>query len=281
MEELRRQGKAPKRGRWLLIGLILALLLASGVLWYRANLLTILEERFQEGLAHRQRGDYRQAVNVLSQLFAEHPEFARAPAALYQVAEIQDLYLARYDDALLAYLLLERDYPNADEVAPAQQQVAILYKYRLNDCSQAIVAYQKILDRTDGESAQLQYEIADCYFRLNNFEQARIEFEGLLKNHPESELAAEVQFRIAVTYALEGKLADAADGYRQVMERWAESPYTLEASFGLAAVYEEQEKLLEALKLLEGLAGRYPNPEILERKTTQVRKRISKKKNAI
>lgn len=281
MEELRRQGKAPKPGRWLLCGIVLVLLLASGAFWYRANLQSILEERYQKGLSHRQAAAYEQAVDVFMQLFADHPEFERVPAALYHVAEIQDLYLERYNDALLTYLLLERDYPNAEEVPAAQQQVAVLYKYRLNDCSQAIVAYQKVLDRTDQEYDQLQYEIADCYFRLNNFEQARIEFESLLKSHPESERAAEVQFRIAVTYALEGKLPDAADAYRQVLEGWPESAYALEARFGLATVLEEQEKLLEALSLLEELAGHYPNPEILERKTAQVRERINKKKKAI
>ena len=65
------------------------------------------------------------------------------------------------------------------------------------------------------------------------------------------------------------------------MERWSESPYALEASFGLATVLEEQEELLEALKILESLAGIYPKQDILERKTAQVRERIEKKKKAI
>jgi TolA-binding protein len=86
---------------------------------------------------------------------------------------------------------------------------------------------------------------------------------------------------MAVTYALEGKLAEAAGAYRLVIERWVDSPYALEASFGLATVLEEQEKLLEALKILEDLAGLYPKQDILERKTEQVRERIQKKKKAI
>jgi hypothetical protein len=65
------------------------------------------------------------------------------------------------------------------------------------------------------------------------------------------------------------------------MERWKESPYALEAGFGLATVLEEQEKLVEALNILEGLAGIYPKQDILERKTAQVRERIEKKKKAI
>lgn len=281
MEELERQGKAPKTRLWISLGLALVVLVVAGGFWYQANLQTRLEETFQKGLALRQAGKYVEAVELFVKLHDKHPSFVRVPQALYQAAEIEDLFLARYSDALLTYLLLERDYPDAAEVPPARQQVAVLYKYRLNDCGQAIAVYQKVLDQPGQQKDQPQYEVADCYFRLNNFEQARIEFESLLKNYPESPLVAEVQYRIAMTYALEDKLPEAASTYRLVMEGWADSPYALEARFGLATVLEEQEELVEALKILEELADVYPKKDILERKTAQVRARIEKKKKAI
>jgi len=281
LEELKRQGKAPKQRLWILLGLIMVALAAAGAYWYQANLQTRLEERFQQGLALRQETRYSEAVEMFKELQTEQPSFVQIPQALFQIAEIQDLYLGRYSDALLTYLMLERDYPDAPEVFAARKQVAVLYKYRLNDCGQAIAVYQKVLDDADGNSDQLQYEVADCYFRLNNFAQARIEFESLLKNDPQSELFAEVQYRIAMTYALEGKLPEAAGAYRVVIERWSESPYAVEANFGLATVLEEQEELVEALKILEELKGIYPKEDILARKTEQVRERIEKKKKAI
>jgi len=281
LEELKRQGKAPKQRLWILLGLIMVTLVAAGAYWYQANLQTRLEERFQKGLAFRQETSYSEAVEMFKELHAEQPSFVRIPQALFQVAEIQDLYLGRYSDALLTYLMLERDYPDAPEVFAARKQVAVLYKYRLNDCGQAIAVYQKVLDDADSNSDQLQYEVADCYFRLNNFAQARIEFESLLKIDPQSDLFAEVQYRIAMTYALEGKLPEAAGAYRVVIERWSESSYAVEASFGLATVLEEQEELVEALKILEELKGVYPKEDILTRKTEQVRERIEKKKKAI
>jgi len=281
MEELKRQGKAPKTRLWVALGLIFVLLVAAIGFWYYVNLQTRLEETFQNGLALRQAEKYVEAVDLFEKLHDEYPDFERVPQSLFQAAEIQDLYLGRYSDALLTYLVLERDFPEAAEVVQARKQVAVLYKYRLNDCGQAIAVYQKVLDQPDPGNDQLQYEVADCYFRLNNFDQARIEFDSLLKNYPQSILVAEVQYRIAMTYALEGKLPEAAGAYRLVVERWSESPYALEASFGLATVLEEQEELLEALKILESLAGIYPNQDILERKTAQVRERIEKKKKAI
>jgi TolA-binding protein len=281
LEELKRQGKAPKQRLWIFLGLIMVALVAAGAYWYQANLQTRLEERFQQGLTLRQETRYSEAVEMFKELHTEQPSFVRIPQALFQIAEIKDLYLGRYSDALLTYLMLERDYPDAPEVFAARKQVAVLYKYRLNDCGQAIAVYQKVLDDADGNSDQLQYEVADCYFRLNNFAQARIEFESLLKNDPQSDLFAEVQYRIAMTYALEGKLPEAAGAYRVVIERWSESSYAVEASFGLATVLEEQEELVEALKILEELKGLYPKEDILTRKTEQVRERIEKKKKAI
>jgi TolA-binding protein len=102
-----------------------------------------------------------------------------------------------------------------------------------------------------------------------------------VKNFPDSTLIAEVRYRIAITYTLEGLLPEAAGAYRLVLKDWAESPYALEARFSLATVLEEQEELLEALKILEDLVGVYPNEDVLERKTVQVRERIEKKKKAI
>jgi TolA-binding protein len=281
MEELRRQGKAPRRRRWAVLFVVALLLTGAGGYWYQASLQLRLEERYQEGLKLRQAGRYEAAVELFGALQEDYPDFARAPQALFQAAEIEDLYLEQTSDAVLTYLMVERDYADAPEVDAARRQVAALYKYRLDDCGQAIAVYQKLLEQPGRGNDRLQYEVADCYFRLNNFEQARIEFDSLLKNYPKSELSAEVEYRIAVTYALDGKLPEAAGAYRLVIENWGDSAYAVEARFGLATVLEEQEELVEALNLLEGLEGVYPKQDILERKIQQVRERIDKKKKAI
>ncbi len=281
MEELTRQGKASDKRLWVVLSLVVVMLAVAGWVLYQRDQKARTDDAFQEGLTLREAGKYNAAAKVFLKLHHDHPAYAQSPQALYQAAEIQALYLGHYSDAVLNYLLLERDYPEVAEVEQARRQVANLYKYRLNDCGQAIAVYQKVLDEPASDRDQLQYEIADCYFRLNNFEQARIEFESLLKNFPDSGLLAEVEYRIAVTYALEGKLPEAAGAYRLVMERWQGSPYALESGFGLATVLEEEEKLVEALKILEGLAGIYPKQDILERKMAQVRERIEKKKKAI
>lgn len=280
-EELARKGRRPSYQRWLLPALFLVGMVGAGWFWYHVNRPMIQENRYQAALALKAAGQYDQALAELEGLRQDAPGFVRAPQVLYEAADLLELYLGRHEDALLTWLLLQRDHPDSARQLGVRQRVADLYKYRLNNCEQAIAVYQQVLDETGESGARWQYEVADCYFRLNNFEQARIEFEGLQKKYPESDLLPEVRYRVAVTYALEGLLPEAVASYRLVAETWPESPYALEARFGLAAALEEQERLLEALDVLESLVDQYPNRESLVLRIEQVKDRIDRKKRAI
>lgn len=279
-EELRRQGSTRKKTVLIVAGLLLVVLLAGAGYWYRINQAGLLQDRFQEGLALQQAGQYPEALELFQDLYENQPGFEHAAEAVFQAGEILNLYQANHQEALLCYLLLERDYPASSRVPAARYRAATIYKYHLADHVQAISTYQRVLDRTTDDADQVQYEIADSYFRLNNFEQARIEFETLVESFPQSPLLPEVQFRIAVTYALDGQLPEAAGAYERVTEKWPASPYAAEAQFGLAGVLEEQEELQRALEILEGLQD-YSNPAVLQQKIEKVRSRIAKKKKAI
>ena len=275
-EELRRRGRKPRHHRWLWIAALALAILLGGVAWYLVNLDEILEKRYQKGLALRDAGQHAAAAELFGELQADHPGCARAPEALLQAAELLHINLGRYQEALVGYLTVERDYASTREAARARRQVAELYKYRLGDQLQAIAAYQRLIDAGAEERDRLHYEIADSYFRLNNFEQSRIEFESLLADYPASALLPEVQFRVAMVKVLEGDLDGAMNAYREVALRWPQSPYAVEAQFGLAGVLEERERLREALAVLEELKGRYPNPEALAQRITHLEGRIAK-----
>ncbi len=282
MEELRHRRKRSRSRRWLLIGI--ALLLGAAVAgggYYLYNLEAILEGDFARAEQLLEQGNHEEAERLFEKLYRHHPDFYLAERALFQSGEIRNLYLKKYHEALLAYLLVEKDYPDSPLAKKSLQQVADIYKHRLRDYPRAIIAYQKLLDNGVEAGDQVQYEVADSYFRLNNFEQARIEFESLLKSYPESGLSAEAQYRVAVATSLEGDLKKAAEAFRLVNEKWPDSSYAVEARFGLAGVLEEREELKASLEILQGLRGVYPSPEVLEKRITQVEERIKKKQKAI
>lgn len=263
----------------LALGAALVLVIAAAGL-YHWNFNRIPQRQFDRGEVLLQQGEYNRAYSKFRHLYEHHPRFKFAPQALLLAGEILQFNLNQDREALLAYLLVERDYPGHEVERKAQRRAADIYKYRLGEYDRALTSYQKLLDGGSDDGENLQYEIADTYFRQNNFEQARIEFESLLKNYPQCERIAEVLFRIASASALEGALEEAAFVYQRVAEEYPDSPFYLEALYGLAVVKEERGELQAALTLLQQLQGRYREPDVLENRIKQVRQRINKKRKA-
>jgi TolA-binding protein len=255
-------------------------LVIAAVGLYHWNFNRIPQRQFDRGEALLLRGEYSRAYSKFRHLYEYHPQFKYAPQALLLAGEILQFNLNQDREALLAYLLVERDYPGHEVERKATRRAADIYKYRLGEYDRALTSYQKLLDGGNDDGEGLQYEIADTYFKQNNFEQARIEFESLLKSYPQSERIAEVLFRIASASALEGALEEASFVYQRVAEEYPDSPFFLEALYGLAVVKEERGELQAALTLLQDLKGRYRDSQVLENRIKQVRKRINKKRKA-
>jgi TolA-binding protein len=265
----------------MLAGVFLVLLLScAGFLYYR-NLDAILQRQFARAEELLERGEYSRAYSKFRGIYEGHPRFRRSADALFLAGEILQFHLHRDQEALLAYLLVERDYPGRSVSYQARRRAAEIYKYRLKDYDRALMMYQKLLENSITDGARIQHEIADTYFRQNNIEQARIEMESLLKNFPGSPLVPEALFRIAAIFALEGSLQDAEFIYRKLIEEHPGSPFTLEARFGLVSVLERKGELRAALNNLETLRGEYPKPGVIDRKIRQIKERIRKKKKAI
>jgi TolA-binding protein len=279
-EELSYRRRKTSR-RLLLAGLALVLLLGAGAGWYAVNQERFAERRFALAQALLVEKDYAAAARQFHQLARLYPHASRADEALFHLGELQHLYLGDDQRALLAFLQLEKSYPESPLSLAAQRQAADLYMDRLQDYGRAVVAYQKLLDQGVADGDQVQYRIGEAYFRLNNFEQARIEWDQLLAMFPASSLGAEAGYRSAVSLTLQGDFEQARTRFEKVFTTWPGHLYALEARFGLAAVFEEQGQLIDALDMLEKLRGVYPKPEVLEQRIAQVRERMEKKQKAI
>ncbi|APG28198.1 hypothetical protein A7E78_10270 [Syntrophotalea acetylenivorans] len=280
LEEKKRRNKNKGRFQLLLALSTAMVLISAAIALYHWNFNRIPQRQFDRGQALLLRGEYSRAYSKFRHLYEHHPQFRSAPQALLLAGEILQFNLNQDREALLAYLLVERDYPGHEVERKAQRRAADIYKYRLGEYDRALTSYQKLLDGGSDGGEGLQYEIADTYFRQNNFEQARIEFESLLKNYPQCERIAEVLFRIASASALEGALEEAAFVYQRVVEEYPDSPFYPEALYGLAVVKEERGELQAALTLLKELQGSYREADVLENRIKQVRKRIKKKRKA-
>ena len=164
-------------------------------------------------------------------------------------------------------------------VSKAQETAAHIIKYSLRDYSRAIGFYQRLLDQPAGELDKYLYEIADCYFRLDNYSQARIELETLLEERPESSLLPYVLYRKGGLLLLENRLDAARADWQRLIDEFPDSSYSVQARFNFASLLEEDDRLQQALKLYQQLED-YPRPALLEEKIEHLKKRIAAKKKA-
>lgn len=277
-EELKRRRQKSTFWRLLVPGVLLGVILVFGsLIFYMVRLDDLLEEDYVQGEVLLNQGKYQGALDNFHAIYKRHKTFHLAPQALYQSGEIQDLYLKRYSEALLAYLSLQKEFPDEHElVRKAQARIADIYKNRQRDYSRALVEYGKLLELGADNPDRVQYEIADAYFRLEQYPQASVAFERLTTEYPQSPLLAEARYRLGTVYSLLGNNSMAITAFRDVATRWPESPYALEAQFSLVTVLEEKDELRQAFTLLQSLQGRYANAEALNQKLSQLKNRMSK-----
>ncbi len=204
-----------------------------------------------------------------------------APKARLLIGDIQDLELDQPQEAVLTYLTLVRDFPRTPQAETALRRAANLYLNRLGDPAQALPLLQRLADAGVADADAVRYQIADSYFTLRNYEQARIEFETLLKLFPDTRYAAEASYRIGVCLVLENRHQQAERQFRMTANRWPEDTFGLEALFALSGLYERRDELLRARKLLRELRDRYPKRDLLERRLKQIEDRMRRKKKAI
>ncbi|MDY0261725.1 tetratricopeptide repeat protein [Syntrophotalea acetylenica] len=235
--------------------------------------------RRAEKLVEKQR--YQRAISQLRSLHEHYPRTAAGAKALLLAGDIMLLHLHREQEALLAFLLVERDYPETPWCDAARRQVADIYKYHLKDYGRALVSYQKMLDSQMPQTDHIQYEIADTYFRMNNFEQARIEFEILLADYPQSKLVPQSLYQIGSSFFLEGKTDESEQVLNRLCREYPQNSFALEGFFTLAQVHEERGDLHKALQILEKLKGRYARKAILDQRSMHIRQRLKKKNKAI
>ncbi len=257
--------------------MLVGLISGSTYLWWNKYRPAAL---LQQGIHLEQEHELSAALGRYAGLIEHYPSSSLAADALYRQGRILQHDQGEDKRALLSYLRLEKNYPHSLLVSSAQQEAAGLTKYRLDSCGEAIPIYQRLLEESGAAGDQYQYEIADCYARLENWTQAAIEFEVLLANFPESGLSAITSYRLADAWLLSGQSKKGRAGFEQIVVKYTETKIAHEARFRLAEMLEEAELLKQALRAYSEMTG-YPRQDLLKQKILRLKERIARKKKVL
>jgi TolA-binding protein len=265
---------------WFIVILVFSVVTAALFYGYQQQQLTAPQRLFTLGVKQESLGKIDAAEKSYRDIYQRYPQASEAAEALLRIGKIWQYDRRDEQKALLSYLQLEHDYPDSLLVLSAREEAAQIVKYTLKDYSRAIEFYQRLLDLNTGHPDQYYYEIADCYFLLENYPQARIELEILLENFPDSPLVPDVLYRKGGILLLEGRMTAAQQDWQSMIEQYPDSSYRLQAQFDLAKLLEEQGALDEALRSYRQIEG-FPYPELLQKKIDHLEQRITDKTGAI
>ena len=282
-KQLKKQEKKARKNnprRWLWPIFLPLALVAVLFPVYNRHQLDAPQRLYNQAVTLESLGKVEAAQQLYNQLYQDYPRSRLAAQSLLQSGKIWQYDRHQDQQALLAYLQLEHDYPDHPLARTARVAAAHIVKYSLRDYFRAIGFYQRLREQSGGDQDLYLYEIADCYFRLDNYTQARIELDTLLEMFPQSPLLPDVLYRRGGLLLLENRLTAARKDWQRLIGQFPDSDYRLQARFNLAKMLEEDDQLLEALNLYRQLKG-YPRPALLQEKIEHLKKRIAEKKKAI
>jgi TolA-binding protein len=120
--------------------------------------------------------------------------------------------------------------------------------------------------------------LGKSFFRTNDFEKARQQYQLLIDEFPKSQLVASARFEIGNSYYMEGKYEVAIEALKQVLRLHAGSDYAIEAQFQMAQCLEHQDKLADALATYEAIRENYPSRKVVDLRLASLQKRMKKSK---
>jgi tetratricopeptide (TPR) repeat protein len=242
----------------------------------------------EEAEVARAQGEHLRAIATYEKVISLDPASQEAQEAYLQMADTHFYGLRGYAAAARIYEdFVTRGTPGP-KLLDARKKLASLYQFHLKDYRGAIEQYRRLVEELGGPRGKQHEEIlsylmaiGDCYFALDNFNQARIEYRALGEvggaTGPKiQEMRKRAAFQIAESLYMENRCEEALPHYEKLLSEPGQSEYDTRARFGVANCYEELGKNQEAMDLYRKILEQYPNKAVIELKIKNLQARLEK-----
>jgi tetratricopeptide (TPR) repeat protein len=183
---------------------------------------------------YTERGDFRKALDLFTELLNEHPEEAQAIGAGQRAEEIRYLFQGLSDrEAALSAIIGREGGARTAKGRDAMIELARIYIYeggKRMDLAQEML--QSVLEKNDlVTAAQAQYLIGEYYYRKSEPIQAAREFLKVVSINPQDrDLMAVSIYRAAEMMHLAGKPRDVRELVQRLEQYFPDSQWTEEAN---------------------------------------------------
>jgi tetratricopeptide (TPR) repeat protein len=180
--------------------------------------------------------------------------------ALYQRALCYGL-LKKYNEKIADLQQLEKKFPNSPYYLNGLLEMANTLNENKKDPEQALVIYQKILEKEPGTRIRLE-----CYARMGNIYYARKEddkalvyFDKFLKNDTHSEEAKNIMEQVKAIYKAKGDIAGMEKYFVSLGQPLEENQLEKAAYEDARETYYEKKDFIAALEKWKQYIQRFPN----------------------
>lgn len=204
--------------------------------------------------------------------------------AAIEAAKIYQYDLKKFEPAIKSYRLVIARSTDANVRREAQAKVAGLLFYDVQEFSQAITEYSKLLDlqHTLPEEIEWRGRIAKAYYYLGNYFQAGIEIDRLLKIAPgvDEEAVYQAYLLKANIYVGAREHEQAAKVLDSMMTQFGERARRDSIPLMLAVAYEEQRNFTKAIEVLTKVREYDPRKSFFDEKIKSLKERQAQQPGA-
>jgi len=223
-------------------------------------------------------GNYDDAIRLFTLLYERDKDGKYAPGALLNIGNIYYLNQRNLEEAVETYKKLAREFPGKAEEYEADKQLAKIYEYEIEDLSQTLLEYDRILENTDLENrAEILFKRASIYFKQEDYDRAwrelrQIEESGTAGTH----LAAQVSLKLGSISQIRQRYEEAASYFERVVGSPCQE-CRRQAILSLTKTYEALYKFDRAIETVQKL-DQYPEDK---KRVDQEVQRLTAEKNKL
>jgi tetratricopeptide (TPR) repeat protein len=205
-----------------------------------------------------------------------YPGSVLAEESYYWAASLYRHYLGNRPLAVRNYQQGLLRFPDGPFALEARENLAQLYAEEPATIHRALQLYRQLMAAKElrGRQEEFQLQIALLNLQMGRTDQARFEFRSFLRQFERSEQRPQVFYLIGYSYYLDNRRALALAVMAQTARDFQGSPVAGQAQFFMADTQEESGHFQDALRLFQGLDGKYHNPKILEKRIETLQARI-------
>jgi tetratricopeptide (TPR) repeat protein len=232
---------------------------------------------FEKGQTASDAKNYRGALEHFDHVVKRQVNTELAIEAAKEAARVSYYELKDYKAAsgYFQHIILYST-ASADRIE-AQKKIAELNFSNLQDYKQAILEYNKLLQLPHSSREEFEYRlaIARSFFYQNNFFQALVEADQILKQAGDAEDVFDAMELKANILMQTKKHDEAVEVLKLMTSKYPEKSKERQTGLLLAVVYEEKKDFAKAIETLTTIKDTYPSPAFIEARIKDLKERQS------